>query len=346
MRGKLFLAALTLLACDDSGGGDGGSVDAAQVVDARSHDAAPDGAAPDGRVVDAATAADAATPDVDSADFGAPDGPDTDAGTVDAGAADGAVDVGDSPDGAPADGAASDGPLADGPLPDAQAPDAAAPDAQAPDAAAPDAQAPDAEAPDAAAGGACDHPRSACTQDADCPGGACQPFPVDGSPCLCVGPAPDPQLNPCFNGPGEGECCADGDCGDGRVCQAAFYGAQNDYCGGAAPPDFNQCAGDGCSTHADCGAGRVCVPGGVFGHVYAACRPAGCLVDADCDVRAGGECLPFFERCHVAGFGCYYEGDPCRTSRDCPPGMGFGIPLCTPLADRAGTQCEEAFLPP
>ena len=81
------------------------------------------------------------------------------------------------------------------------------------------------------------------------------------------------------------------------------------------------------------------MPAGPFGFVIAACVPAQCLVDSDCNARAGGECLPFFSSCDGGIFGCHYPGDPCRTDADCP---GARFPeVCTPQPGQ-GTLCVES----
>ncbi len=174
------------------------------------------------------------------------------------------------------------------------------------------------------------------------PGGACEQFPVAGAPCLCVGPRPDPQQHECFGAPA-GDCCEDVECGGG-ICQAERRDHQDAYCGGAAPQPINMCSNDACLGHDDCGDG-VCIPPGVFVHVRSRCAVARCLLDADCDARAGGECRPFFTRCANSGYACIYDDDPCHTDQDCPAG-GIGPARCQPRLDGEGTRCVAMPPPP
>jgi len=118
------------------------------------------------------------------------------------------------------------------------------------------------------------------------------------------------------------------------------YDAQDAYCGGMAPPEWNSCVADGCVSDADCGEERICMPAGVFGYVRATCVRAPCLVDGDCVLRDGGECRAFFRRCASWGFACSYADDPCRVDADCPQD-GRHPMFCQPLADGQGTGCAE-----
>lgn len=193
----------------------------------------------------------------------------------------------------------------------------------------------------------CAHPRSMCRDDAACgPNGSCRSIPGDPrAPCMCVGEPPAPVRGFCNGdgGLGEGGCCADEECVPpemGRaICHQQVYNLQNRYCGGAAPPETNQCKFDQCGVDADCAADRVCVPAGAFGYVLNTCVPAGCRVDADCNARPGGECRPFFTPCYARGFACTYADDPCRVDADCPPGRFGDAGICVPGPD--GTQCIE-----
>ena len=140
-------------------------------------------------------------------------------------------------------------------------------------------------------------------------------------------------------------CCEDTDCpepanGLAAFCQAQGYDAQNAYCGGMAPPEWNVCAADGCADNSDCAEGQACMPAGAFGYVLATCVRTPCTIDADCAARAGGQCLPFFRRCEAYGWACTYDDDPCRTDADCPVGERNPM-FCQPLNDGQGTRCAE-----
>lgn len=198
-------------------------------------------------------------------------------------------------------------------------------------------------APDGGDAERCDHPRSTCRDDADCPGGRCGAVPDDpAAPCLCIGPAPAPVLGACSDGQ-LGECCDDTGCADGLRCHQQLFGPQNEYCGGPEPFDDNICRGDTCQTDDDCGAAQICVPAGAFGFVFATCQTAHCRTDADCAARPGGECRPYFTPCQSAALGCSYADDPCRVDADCPPD-GPQI-ACIPRPGE-GTACVEYFPPP
>lgn len=185
----------------------------------------------------------------------------------------------------------------------------------------------------------CDHPRSDCRADADCPGGRCAELPADpGAPCVCIGPRPEPTRGFCDGAQPDG-CCQDADCGPAQLCQQEVYGPQNEYCGGARPPETNTCRGDQCTDDTTCGPGEVCIPAGAFGYVFGLCRPITCRTDADCAAAPGGECRPFFRRCSSATFACTYAADPCRTDADCPEGP-FGRQFCAPRIG-GGTVCQD-----
>lgn len=184
----------------------------------------------------------------------------------------------------------------------------------------------------------CDHPRSSCRVDADCGDGRCGAVPDDpGTPCHCIDSDPTPERGSCDPAL-QGECCEDTDCPGAQRCQRMILGPQNEYCGGARPPEDNVCRGDMCQADVDCDAGQVCIPAGAFGFVFNTCRGAGCRSDADCDARPGGECRPYFTPCLSGAFGCSYADDPCRTDADCPPGLGdVG---CVPQPG-GGTACVD-----
>ncbi|MGC6417416.1 MAG: hypothetical protein ACON3Z_09860 [Bradymonadia bacterium] len=187
---------------------------------------------------------------------------------------------------------------------------------------------------------ACDHPRSTCgiAGTPECQAGAeCLAIPnADGAPCQCVGPPNRVASHPCGQGPEPSECCNDDDCGDG-VCQRFAFDQQDAYCGGAPPPNTNRCRQDDCMTDDDCGAEQACIPAGAFGFIVNTCVRATCRVDADCNLRAGGECRSFMTRCYRSGFACTYADDPCRRDADCAAGREPMI--CAPNQERQGTQC-------
>lgn len=192
----------------------------------------------------------------------------------------------------------------------------------------------------------CEHPRSGCHADADCPAGSgCGPLPDDpAARCVCIRPRPALRVNRCLAGPEPGDCCLDMDCPEREskpgFCQAEGYDAQNAYCGGMAPPEWNRCVYDGCRRDADCGAGRACMPAGAYGYALAHCVMAACRSDAQCDRQPGGQCRPFTRRCAAYGFACTYDADPCRADADCPPGEDFEL-YCAPLVGGHGTQCAQ-----
>ena len=145
--------------------------------------------------------------------------------------------------------------------------------------------------------------------------------------------APDMAMRPPLtrlpDGPG---CLDDAACGRGR-CQAEGLDAQDQICGAPAPM-ANVCHAEACVEDTDCGLAQRCVRAGTFGYVRSACVPARCADDAGCE--AGARCLGFFTPCHVAGYACASDADPCRTDVDCP--QRGSVRVCLPR-DGGGTEC-------
>jgi len=335
LGGGVALALLALaVGCDD----DTGAADAAGLDAARRDSAPVDAASPDDAAAADMRPGDAAPPsDALPADAAALDAVPTDASPTDATPRDASLADASPADASPADAAPRDASPADASLADARPPDASPADASPADASPADASPADAAPPP----GACAAPRSACQIDADCGQGTCRALPeAPGATCFCVAPRTFPRRG-CGGGGGFPEaCCNDADCppdAQGRASWCIDF--QVDYCGGAAPPDINTCRVDACLSDADCGADQACLPAGSFGLFAHRCVTAQCARDADCALRAGGECRPYISRCNVDGFYCSYADDPCRVDRDCPVDEHGWPQRCAPHRDGTGTDC-------
>jgi hypothetical protein len=212
---------------------------------------------------------------------------------------------------------------------DMTGPDAATFDAAGPDTGVPDAASPDLGAPPV---GECANPDSECQVDGACGGAPCSAL-YPASPCVCVPPVA-PRVVPCVDG-----CCDSAQCEGAARCQGAGLDAQDALCGEALEPADNACAPERCNHDVDCGVGQTCIRPGEWGHVRSACVLARCTEDAQCDARAGGQCLGFFTPCYTRGFACAYPDDPCRADADCPDRGGPRV--CLPV-EGGGTECVAA----
>jgi hypothetical protein len=118
------------------------------------------------------------------------------------------------------------------------------------------------------------------------------------------------------------ECCSTADCSTGRC----VHWPDPSYCGGMQPMAQNRCIADDCQSDADCESiwpfWGVCVEAGVFGHAVRTCVNMACRVDADCNAKPGGRCMPVVEPCcsQPRGLFCNYPGEGCRDESDCPDG--------------------------
>lgn len=151
-----------------------------------------------------------------------------------------------------------------------------------------------------------------CHADADCPGGACVPVTPGGFTVCQVPPVKATVCSSPLD-----QCCAALPCPGNVPCYA---GPLVPICAGVAMEPHNQCAVDQCTQDADCADGQLCAPAGTLGLEIRACLPAGCKLDADCNVSPGGACAPVAEPCcgTIAGLYCVYPGGGCRKNADCP----------------------------
>lgn len=154
-----------------------------------------------------------------------------------------------------------------------------------------------------------------CTDDSDCPGGACDPLGGNGGAGGCY--SPDAALGTA--------CTADSDCASGGFCASEdFYGYPGGACIGqrCSLTDGSGCEGDG-----------VCLDGGGEGVCF-----DGCSIDSDC--RTGYRCegdTDFPDRRYCTA-GCTTNSDCTVVGNVCNTLAGTCAPPFTP--SDLGTMCS------
>jgi hypothetical protein len=193
--------------------------------------------------------------------------------------------------------------------------------------------------------------RGTCRTYRDCDSKTCFELGGTGGWNTCQILAP-PEATSCMppGGPGMDQCCLSGDC-TGGMNGGCFAGPLY-FCGGAPPLPGNVCVYDECIDGQPCPASSpgligYCLPKGAFGEVRSRCSQNECLYDSQCQSRAGGQCLPFFDPCNgrFQAFYCTYDDSVCRTDQDCQGQVMSGEPYCTSDGD-GHTRCEGFFPPP
>lgn len=158
-----------------------------------------------------------------------------------------------------------------------------------------------------------------CDSDADCPGSECIEITPGGfRVCRVI----HPEATQCA-GPDD-ECCTSADCVEG-LCLAAPVVP---ICGGPQPLEYFTCAVDQCQSDAECVSfGGICAPAGTLSRKVAACAPASCFTDAECDDEPGGICAPVSDPCcgGPSFLMCVYPDGGCRDFSDCGPDQYCGV---------------------
>jgi hypothetical protein len=167
-----------------------------------------------------------------------------------------------------------------------------------------------------------------CISSSECtsaPFTVCGAVPVGGGRQYCVmnltvSKATSPRKCP-VPYPEGNECCKDADCSNSTRVGACDSWPGVPYCGGPVPMPKNKCIYPECTSTTNCGTGSVCVQAGAFTQHSARCIVGECSEDSNCQARAGGRCLPFFQPVSYCGsfygFFCTYTGDDCGDNTDC-----------------------------
>jgi hypothetical protein len=189
-----------------------------------------------------------------------------------------------------------------------------------------------------------------CVQDSDCPTVAgvdqpllCQLGPDGFHHCklpfvpplqACPAPNPDPSFL----------CCrSDAQCTQQPHGHCLPFSHR--YCGGPPPLPGNFCRYDACTRDSDCTAmaNGFCTANFERSCVYGPCR-----TNADCTRGPRGRCVMDTLNsgyCPREVVFCSYEGDPCRSDRDCK-GVSLNGMICAPRPDLHGTVCIDRGPPP
>jgi len=159
-----------------------------------------------------------------------------------------------------------------------------------------------------------------CNGDQDCPGSECVEI-TPGGYRVCKEIHPEAMA---CTGQGVDECCTTADCAQGLCLTAPLV----PYCGGPQPLEYNVCAVDQCQSDSECVSfGGICAPAGTLGRKVAACAPASCFTDAECNAEPGGICAPVTDPCCGAPsfLLCVYPNGGCRDFSDCGQDQYCGV---------------------
>ena len=198
-----------------------------------------------------------------------------------------------------------------------------------------------------------------CVVDQDCPPPPCQTPPCPESLCAmgkgvhqCVTRAHPPYAQ-CPSGDAGPFCCVnDSQCTDKPrgYCIPNTYRlpwCDQDMQSVLIPPlpPGNRCLYDLCSADSECTdqPNGFCSPDFPRQCVYGPCR-----TNADCNRRAGGQCVLGLvcESASRRGAFCRYDDDRCRSYIDCGLTEAGTAIFCVPNDDGHGMVCKDGGIPP